>query len=129
MIESAGIRCAVTRGGVLVGGGVREEREIIMDWKRWRRHEKTWIVGCIAHDGSITAKAFVLGQGTPQHDAETSRGKRWRWNVPNQDFCATLDSWGTTRMDKEECAAVIDWLIRNGYADEENYPTLETAVQ
>lgn len=84
-----------------------------MTHTRWVESKPMWVIGSIDIYGAIHFKVGKAGgREVPMHDAPTSIGHRWRWNVHGQDWVATktLD-----RLTGEEFAAVTEWLDRHGY--------------
>lgn len=86
----------------------------------WDNHDSMWVVGCIDHAGAITARAAV-GLDSMHRRAE-SRGKRWRWCIWTQEFCAVRPGMG--ELTEEEIFIVMDWLVKNGYTDDERFVEL-----
>lgn len=93
----------------------------------WRDHNHRWVQGCIDSNGAISASASVFIEA---HSLTLSRGKRWRWNIHAQEMTPlaprTVEEANNRikmlSLNDEEYFAVIDWLIRHGYADESSLP-------
>ena len=93
----------------------------------WREHPKRWVNGCIDSHGAIHAVATVEIEA---HEGKTLNGKRWRWNIGNQDFSSlaprTVEEANNRivmlHLNEEEHFTVCDWLIRHGYASDDILP-------
>ena len=67
------------------------------------------------------------------HNLETSKGKRWRFNIAAQDMVSlaprTVEEANNRikllTLNDEEYFLVCDWLIRHGYADESILPNTQ----
>lgn len=93
----------------------------------WFRHPQNWVNGSIDSYGNITA---TITKVIEMHDLENSKGKRWRFNIHTQDFCAiaprTVEEANNRikllTLNDEEYFTVCDWLIKNKYASEDILP-------
>jgi len=100
--------------------------------RSWRDHPKLWVNGCIDCHGAIRATATVEIE---MHNLETSKGKRWRFNIAAQDMMSLAprtEEEANNRiklltLNDEEYFAVCDWLIRNGYADGSILPNAQAS--
>ena len=94
---------------------------------KWRAHSKRWVNGSIDSQGAIHASASV---DIEMHSGALLNGKRWRWNIHSQEFCAiaprTIEELNNRirllTLNEEELFTVCDWLVRNGFAGEEILP-------
>lgn len=79
--------------------------------KVYKPDDPMWVIGCIDAYGAIRARA-VPSMGRIMHGPEESMGKRWRWNIWGQDWCATKTQ---DQLTDEELQIVKDWLVRRGH--------------
>ena len=71
-----------------------------------------WVIGYIDSYGAIDARMVTLDDTSTSHTLDLSRGHRWRWNIPDQNYMAPR---GRSELTDEECFLVEDWLEKNGY--------------
>jgi hypothetical protein len=98
--------------------------------QNWREHAKRWVNGCIDSYGAIHAVATVEIE---MHKGNTQNGKRWRWNIGDQDFSSlaprTVEEANNRivmlHLNEEEHFTVCDWLIRHGYASDDILPNIK----
>lgn len=72
-----------------------------------------WIVGSIDAYRAIHARV-VEGYASTTHTPAESIGKRWRWNIWQQEYTATRNA-SHERLTDEEYMVISDWLERKGY--------------
>ena len=70
-------------------------------------HSPIWVVGSIDSYGAIHARHAGRSENI-LHGVNESKGKRWRWNIPEQKFV-------TTSLLEDEMILVVDWLESRGY--------------
>jgi hypothetical protein len=71
-----------------------------------------FVIGYIDSYGAIEARLVTIDDVSLSHTRELSRGRRWRWCIPEQEYMAPR---GRSELTDEECFLVEDWLEKNGY--------------
>ena len=82
-----------------------------------------WVSGGIdAYGGVIGHPCALLGEyiGDQEHTAEEKAITTFRWDVNSQEFMDHMLP-PKRHMSEDEYCKVQDWLVNNGYADDESF--------
>lgn len=94
------------------------------DYKKWTdysdEHEILWVCGGIDAYGSVIGHVAYDNGFASCHTAAEKAISSWRFEVSSQDFMNHFMP-PKRQLTIEEFHSVQNWLVKNGYADDESF--------
>lgn len=91
-------------------------------YTEWKKLGIIWICGGIDSYGHVIGHAYYIHSPSSEscHTPKEASISSWRWDVNNQNF---MDHFipPKRQLTKDEWFKVQDWLVKNGYAEDDSF--------